>query len=188
MSYVLPVNELTLASMSQFRMAAIEAGIFQALAHGLAAKREELIVRALMPATDLGAATGWAQEQYRNPAIAAAGWGSIFDTGALPAFAPTLANSKVAVFYKFANYSAAPSITALRFRVGGNGASTRGMFNLQLDTGAKLEPDVYFSEPVVYEPQDVVYIEAYYGVPVAALGENFAFGAYIIERAGANIS
>jgi hypothetical protein len=59
---------------------------------------------------------------------------------------------------------------------------------IQLETGAKLEPDVYFTEPVVYDPQDVVYIEFYYTGAVAALAEDFAFGCYIVERAGANIS
>ena len=188
MSYVVPTNELTLTDIKAFRSSAIEAGIVRALALGLARSREELIVRSALPATDFGAATGWAIEQYRNPVIAAAGWGSPFDTGALPAFAPTLANSKVAVFFKFADYSVAPVVSGVRFRVGGTGATTKASFFLQLETGAKLEPDVYFTEPVVYDPQDVVYIEFYYTAAVAALGENFAFGAYVIERAGANIS
>jgi len=188
MSYIVPTNELTLTDIKQFRSAAIESGIIRALALGLARTRDELIVRYALPGTDFGIATGWAIEQYRNPVIAAAGWGSVFDTGAVPAFAPTLANSKVAVFWKFADYSINPAITAVRFRVGGTGATTKAVFFLQLETGAKLEPDVYFTEPVVYDPQDVVYIEAYYGLPVAALGESFAFGAFVVERAGANVS
>jgi hypothetical protein len=118
MSYTLPTNEITLTDIRGFRSAAIESGITRALALGLARSREELIVRSALPATDFGAATGWAIEQYRNPVIAAAGWGSPFDTGALPAFAPTLANSKVAVFYKFADYSANPMVSGVRFRVG----------------------------------------------------------------------
>jgi len=188
MSYTLPTNEITLTDIRGFRSAAIESGITRALALGLARSREELIVRSALPATDFGAATGWAIEQYRNPVIAAAGWGSPFDTGALPAFAPTLANSKVAVFYKFADYSANPMVSGVRFRVGGTGATTKASFMIQLETGAKLEPDVYFTEPVVYDPQDVVYIEFYYTGAVAALAEDFAFGCYIVERAGANIS
>jgi len=190
MSYVVPTNELTLTDIKAFRSAAVEAGIARALALGVARSRDELVVRGALPSTDfsVAAATGWALEQYRNPIIAAAGWGSAFDTGALPAFAPVLANSKVAVFYKFADYSAAPVVTGVRFRVGGTGATTRASFFLQLETGAKLEPDVYFTEPVVYDPQDVVYIELYYAAAVAALAEQFAFGAYVIERLGATVS
>jgi hypothetical protein len=189
MSYIVPTNELTLTDIKVFRSAAIEAGINRALALGLARTRDELVVRHALPSTDFGgAAIGWTIEQYRNPAIAAAGWGSAFDAGALPLFAPTLANSKIAVFYKFADYDANPTVSGLRFRVGGTGATTRASFFLQLETGAKLEPDVYFTEPVIYDPQDVVYIELYYNLPVGALGEDFAFGAFIIERLGANIS
>jgi hypothetical protein len=189
MSYIVPTNELTLTDIKAYRAAAIEAGIIRALALGLARTRDELVCRYALPNTDFGtAATGWQIEQYRNPAIAAAGWGSPFDGGALPVWAPTLANSKVAVFFKFADYDTAPTIMGIRFRVGGTGATTKASFFLQLETGAKLEPDVYFTEPVVYDPQDVVYIEAYYNGPVGALGEDFAFGCFIIERLGANIS
>lgn len=190
MSYIIPTNELTLTDIKTFRGGAIEAGIARALALGLARTRDELIVRSALPFTDFGAGgVGWGTEIYTGPIIAAAGWGSPFGTGgALPAGAPTLANSKVAVFYKFADYSAAPTVTGVRFRIGGTGATTKGMFYLQLETGAKLEPDVYFSEPVVYDPQDVVYIEMYYAAAVAAGAEQFAFGCYLVERAGANVS
>jgi len=189
MSYILSTNELTLTDIKTFRAAAIEAGIARALALGLARSRDELVVRHALPATDFGgAAIGWTIEQYRNPAIAAVGWGSAFNAGALPAFAPTLANSKIAVFYKFADYDTNPVVTGVRFRVGGTGATTKASFFMQLETGAKLEPDVYFTEPVIYDPQDVVYIELYYDAIIGAFGEDFAFGAFIVERLGANIS
>jgi len=185
MSYIVPTNELTLTDIKAFRASAIEAGISRALALGLARTREELVARAMLPATDLGVAIGWALEQYRNPVIAAAGWGSVYDV----AQGPTLAVNKVAVFFKFANYSAAPVMSGIRFRVGGTGATTKAVFMFQLELGAKLEPDVYFTEPVVYDPQDVVFLEAYYTAATAALvGQNFAYGAFVIERAGANVS
>ncbi len=189
MSYVVPTNELTLSDIRQFKADGIKAGITRALALGLARTESELVVRTALPFTDFGNnALGWTLENYSGPIIAAAGWGSVFNAGAVPAFAPVLANSKIAVFYKFANWSAAPTINAIRFRIGGTGATTKAMYYMQLETGAKLEPDVHFSEPVVYDPQDVVYIEAYYNAAVAAGAEQFAFGCYVIERLGANIS
>jgi len=190
MSYTVPTNELTLTDIKSFRAAAIEAGIVRALALGLARSRDELVVRAALPNTDFP--VGWFQEQYRNPVIAAAGWGTVYDlnlAGAgTVANSPALANSKVAVFFKFADYTAAPLINGLRFRVGGTGATTKASFQMQLEIGAKLEPDVYFTEPIVYDPQDVVYIEAYYTAAVAVGAEGFAFGCFIIERLGAVIS
>lgn len=189
MSYIVPTNELTLADIRSFRHDAVEMGISRALALGLARSRDELVVRAGLPLTDFGtAATGWQIESYNNPAIAAAGWGSPFQFGALPGAAPILANSKVAVFYKFADWSAAPTMTAIRFRIGATGASTKASFFFQLISGAKLEPDFYFTEPVIYDPQDTVYIEAYYAAAVGAGAEGFAFGTFVIERLGSTIS
>jgi hypothetical protein len=101
---------------------------------------------------------------------------------------PALANTKVAVFYKFADYDNAPVVNGVRFRVGGTGATTKAMFFTQLETGCKIEPDVYFTEPVVYDPTDVVFIELYYSAAIGLFGEDFAFGCFIVERLGANIS
>ena len=189
MSYLIPTNELTLTDIKAFRAMAVEAVITRALALGIARGREELVVRAALPFTDFGnGAVGWTLEQYSGPVIAAAGWGSVFNAGALPANAPTLANTKVAVFYKFADYSVAATITGFRFRVGGTGATTKATYIMQLETGSKLEPDCYLTEPVIYDPQDILYIEAYYAAAVAAGAEQFAFGAFVCERLGANIS
>jgi len=186
MSYPIPTNELTLSDIKVFKNAAIEAGIIRALALGLARTEKELTVRYMLPATDLGAAIGWSLELYQAAATAGAIWSSMFNIGA-PVY-PTLANSKVLVFYKFANYTAPPVLTGIRFRVGGTGATTKATFFLQLESNAKLEPDVYFSEPIIYDPQDVVFLEGYWPVAQAAGNELFAYGAFIIERIGANVS
>jgi hypothetical protein len=189
MAYVIPTNELTLTDIKNFKEKCLQAGLEEAMSHGLARTMNELTVREALPFTDFGAgAVGWTIEQYRNPVIAAAGWGSVFDAGALPANVPQLANNKVAVFYKFTNYTVAPSLIGLRFRLGQQGATTRAVFQAQLEIGSKLEPDVYLSEPIVYGPNDWVYIEGYYDLAVAALGEAFAFKCYIMEPVGGVVS
>lgn len=188
MSYVVPVNELTLTDIKGYKLAAIEAGILAAENAGIG-RRGQLVVREAFPNADFGQlAVGWLLENYTNPAIAAAGWGSPFSSGAVPAFVPQLARTKVAVFYKFANTSAIPLTTGVRFRVGNTGASTKASFFIQLPTEAKLEPDVYFSEPVVYEPEDWVYIEVYYTAAVGAGGQTIPFGCFIVERVGSTVS
>ncbi len=188
MSYAIPTTELTHTAIQGFKMGAIEAGIQAAMAAGIGA-RSQLVVREAFPFTDFGNnALGWLLEVYTNPIIAAAGWGSPFSAGAVPAFVPQLARTKVAVFYKFANTSAIPLTTGVRFRLGNTGASTKATFFIQLPTEAKLEPDVYFSEPVVYLPEDWVYIELYYSAGVAAGGQTIPFGCFIIERIGATVS
>jgi hypothetical protein len=91
------------------------------------------------------------------------------------------------VFYKFADTEATPVVTAVRFRQGAQGATTLASYFLQLPTEAKLEPDVYFSEPVVYNPQSWLYIEIY---PTGNMGnqESIPFGCFIIEPTGGTIS
>lgn len=188
MSYVIPTNELTLTDMQRFRGGAIEAGIQRALSLGIARVREELVARDAFPFTDLGtAATGWQTDQYQTMAIPAINaWCAAFGV-ALPASAFQLGRAQVVVFYKFADIDDTPFITGVRFREGATGASTKAAFFIQLESWAKLEPDVYFSEPVVYDPDDFLYIEVY---PIGNLNnqQNIAFGAYIIERTGGTVS
>jgi hypothetical protein len=197
MSYVVATNELTLADIRNYKQGALNAGVAVAQRRGIGDSlydaqnnpKGNLISRAAFPFTDFGnGGLGWVTENYTNPAIAAVGWGSVFSAGALPANAPQLANNKVAIFYKFANTTAIPLTTAIRFRIGNQGSSTKGSFYLQLETEAKLEPDVYFSEPVVYEPQDFIYIEAWYTAAVGAGAQTIPFGAFIIERLGPTVS
>lgn len=197
MSYVVPTNELTLADIRAFKQGALAAGVQVAQRRGIGDSlydaatnpKGNLIARAGFPFTDFGnGGLGWIAENYVNPAIAAAGWGSVFSFGVLPGSAPQLATNKIAIFYKFANTSAVPLISAIRFRIGGQGSSTKASFYLQLETEAKLEPDVYFSEPVVYEPQDFIFIEAFYTAPVAAAGQTIPFGTFVIERLGPTVS
>ena len=189
MSYVIPTNELTLTDMGRFRGAAIEAGIARALSLGVARVREELVARDAFPLADFGtAATGWNTEDYISMVIPAANaWCSAFSTGALPGTQHQLGRAQVAVFYKFADVEAAPVVNGIRFREGVAGASTKASFFLQLETMAKLEPDVYFSEAVIYDPDDWLYIEIY---PTGNIGgqEHIPFGAIVIERTGGTIS
>lgn len=190
MSYAIPTNELTVTDIKQYKAAAIAAGISTALAAGIARSANDLVVREGFPRTDYGAAVtfGWLNENYITAAIAAVNaWASAFSNGVLPGSAVTLARTKVAVFYKFADTMAQPVITATRFRLGANGSSTLATFFTQLPTQAKLEPDIYFSEPVVYQPEDVIFIEIY-NTAVIAVGETIPYGSFVVERLGGNVS
>lgn len=189
MSYVIPTNELSLADRKAFIAGAVEAGISRALALGVARGRDELVVREALPREDLGtAATGWVANNYLSMVIPAANaWCSAFSNGALPGTAFQLARTQVAVFYKFADTEGAPVVTGLRFRVGVTGATTKSVFSIQLPTEAKLEPDLYFTEPVIYDPEDWLYIEIYPTGNIAGQ-EHIPFGCYIVERTGGTIS
>lgn len=189
MSYAIPTNELTLTDIKAFRGAAIEAGIVRALALGLARTREELVAREAHPHTDLWDGTsGYAAEYYVTRALipAVAGtWALVYDTAV--ATAPMLARTKVAVFYKIADALADPLMTGVRFRVGASGATTKASYFIQLPIDNKLEPEVYLSEPVVYDPEDIMFIEWVARAATPAV-EELSFGCFIIERTGGTVS
>lgn len=189
MSYAIATNELSLADRKVFIGAAVEAGINRALTLGIARSRDELVVREALPREDLGtAATGWTTNEYISMVIPAANaWCSAFSAGALPGTAFQLARNSIAVFYKFADTETTPVVTAVRFRVGTTGATTKAVFSVQLPTEAKMEPDVYFTEAVIYDPEDWLYIEVY---PTGNLGnqESIPFGCFIVQRTGGVVS
>lgn len=180
MSYAIPTNELTLTDIKQFKMDAVEAGVLRGM-DKLGIARGEEVVREAQPGIDFVLAYGATIENYIT-GVLAAGWNFV---GALGA-AAVLPVGMVAVFYKIADWTANPDVTAVRFRVGGTGASTKGSFMIQVPIMTKLEPEVYLSEPIVYDPQDTLFIQCYAVAGGAA--ENLGFGCFIIEKVGANIS
>lgn len=189
MSYAIPTNELTLAEIRKFKEDCIAAAIVRAKAKGIAASDQELVVREMLPAFDLGAlvlaGSGWALNYYVTPAAAGAGvWASIF--GLAAAIDPILPVGRVAVFYKIYDADANPQATAVRFLLAA--ATTKGNFVFQSIIDNKLESEAWLSEPVVYDPQDTVNIDFYGRAATAGVGEELGFGCFIIERVGAVVS
>ncbi|MDZ4230662.1 MAG: hypothetical protein U1B77_02460 [Dehalococcoidales bacterium] len=184
MSYPIATNELTLTDIKAFRGGAVEAGIARGLDLKIATNRNELVVFEALPLTNFGAAL-YTTEQYITPAPAAVGWASAGNGGGVG----TLPVGQVAVFYKAANSSPVvpPVFIASRFRIGATGSSTKAVFQTQLAMENKMESDVYFSEPVVYDPQDRLFIQVYSSVAAGA-AENYAFGCFIVSRLGPEIS
>jgi len=192
MSYAIPTNELTLTDRKNFINGAIEAGIVRALALGIARNREELVAREAHPHNDFNdpATNGWLNEYY----VTGGGFGALAWEGAFGLSTagvvrpPQLARTSVAVFYKIMDAAADPMVTAVRFRLGAAGATTLASFFIQPVIDIKLEPEVYLSEPVVYSPEDWVYIEMYCRAATDDAGEELSFGCFIIERTGGTIS
>jgi len=185
MSYAIPVDELSISKMEAFRRATKEAMLERAKLKLGVRNMEELIFRELLPATDLGqGATGYTNETYLTGAIAAITWTSVYDT----AVVPQLWNDRVIGFYKIAYEEVNPLITLVRFREGNTGATTKAVFNIEPFVYVKLTPEVYLSEPVVYDPNSWVFIECYARAAIGAAGHHLAFGCFVAEPAGGNVS
>jgi len=183
MSYPIPTSELTLTDIKAFRGGAVEAGIARALKLAIASNPNELVVYEALPLTNMGA-LAYTTEQYVSAAPAAVGWMASGDGAGVG----TVPVGQVLIFYKAANASAVvpPLLIACRFRVGATGASTKAVFQVQLAIENKLESDVYFSEAVVYDPQDRLFLQVY--ATGAGAAENFSFGCFVVSRVGPEIS
>jgi len=189
MSYAIPTNELTLSSITAYKEKALAAGIARAKSKGIAAVDQELVWREMLPAFDLGAlvlaGSGWALNYYLTPAAAGAGvWASTY--GLAAALDPILPVGRIAVFYKVYDAAADPMATGCRFLLAA--ATTKASFFVQCLLDNKLEPEAWFSEPVIYDPQDTVNIDFYGRAATAGVGEELGYGCFIIERVGAVVS
>lgn len=189
MSYPVPTNELTLTDIRTYKEKCLAAGIQRAKAKGIAAVDEELVWREMLPAFDLGAlvlaGSGWALNYYVTAAAVGAGaWAPVY--GLAVTIDPLLPVGRVAVFYKVYDAAGDPMATAVRFLLAA--ATTKANLFVQCLFDNKLEPEAWFSEPVVYDPQDTVNIDFYGRAATAGVGEELGFGCFIIERVGAVVS
>ena len=190
MSYAIPTNELTLGDIKAYKEKCLGAGVTRAKAKGIAAVDEELVWREMLPAFDLGAlvlvGSGWNLNYYVTaPAVGAGAWAAVWGVGA-GLIDPLLPVGRVAVFYKVYDAAADPQATAVRFLLAA--ATTKANLFIQCLLDNKLEPEAWFSEPVVYDPQDTVNIDFYARAATAVGGEELGFGCFTIERVGAVIS
>lgn len=192
MSYAIPTDELSLTDIKGFKTKCLDAGIVRAKAKGIAASDEELVWREMLPSFDLGlltgvaAGVGWGLDYYVTPAAVGAGvWAGACGL-AVWAGDCALPVGRVAVFYKVYDPAAAPVVTAVRFMLAA--ATTKANFFIQCLLDNKLQPEAWFSEPVVYDPQDVVNIDFYGRIASPVGGEELGFGCFIIERVGAVVS
>jgi len=174
-----PVEDLTLTDRQNHRMRAINAGLDRAVAKGIAPSRDELIVRHAQNIADFGTAA----DQWLTAALAVVGTAyTVFNNIATP----TLATTRVAVFYKATVVTAPIPVSILSFREGAAAGTTKAVYDLeQLD--GYLVPSGYLSEPVVYDPQQVLNVVATARIATGAQCR-LILGCYIIEPKGAVIS
>jgi len=186
MSYVIPTPELSVAKLEFYRNEAKKAALKRAQDLKLATSMDELVFREANPGTDLSqpAGSGYTNETYLTGAAAINTWTSVYDTAGVA----RLGNRQIAVFYKVFVVNANPATTAVRFRLGLTGATTLGWFFVEQVINTALVPEAWFSEPVVYNPDQFMFIEFYPMAAVPAAGERLGFGCFIAEPIGESIS
>lgn len=185
MSFAIGTDELSPSRLQAYMEKAQQAAIKRALKLSIVSSADELVFKEAAPGTDLSqpAGSGYTNEIYLTGAAVINTWTSVYDT----ALVPVLGQRQVAVFYKVFDLAAAPSATAVRFRLGPTGATTLAWFHFEGIVNVKLTPEAWFSEPVVYGPNESMFIEFFPSAAVA-VGERLGFGCFIAEPAGQSIS
>ena len=161
MSYIIPVGETALAAQAHMREVAEKKGLEALVNHAVIHKAEDGAARDadypvdFIPAATRAGLAGWLSMPF---AVVAALY-SVFADNVPAAQTPIVLNNQVWVFY------GASIIDAINPDAGGElffGIGTANNRKAQFDLEklySKLETDGYFSEPVVYAPQDIVTVQ-----------------------------
>lgn len=196
MSYGIPTDELTLTDMKEFRKGAKNSGIKRAVALRIApaeglqtmpdgsTRHPGLVVRTAQNIADFGCGQEW---WLTMPLLVAGAQYSVFATAVPAALTPILANNRVAVFYKVSVETVPGPVSLLSFREGAAAGTTYAVFDLE-DIYVKQVPEMYFSEPVVYDPQRVLNVVVTCRLVPPGVAAQVRLGCYIVEPIGPVIS
>jgi hypothetical protein len=183
---LLPSDQLTITEKARLRRDAVEGGIERALAKNVAPSRAELDYRMAQNIADFGTV---GRERWLTATIAAINTPySVWTTLAAPAvgLTPALAVNKVAVFWGVSVVTAPNPVSLLSFRKGAAAGTTMAVFNLE-DLECQLTMEGYFSQPVTYDPQDVLNVVVTSKIALAAQAE-VVLNCYIFEPKGQTTS
>ena len=206
MSYLIPTEDLTLTDTKRFRQAAVNRGIQLAvglrivpigelLVNGVSyvegmrippeaeLHHPSLVVRHADNVVDFGAGVGG----WLTMTLAVVGTAvSVFATAVPAALTPTLAVTRVAIFYSVSVETTPMPVNLLTFTEGVAAGTTYAVFDLE-ELAVKQSLSGYFTEPVVYKPQKVMNIQV---TPRIATGAQarVRLGCFIVEPTGAVIS
>jgi hypothetical protein len=176
-SYLIPVGDLSLDDRGVMRRDTDITLMENALRLKVRDAPEDLIIRDPLPNTDLGLA---AQEDWL---IAGAGVVAV----ELQYFNPALATTRVLGFYGVSVESAPPSISRVRLTQGAASTTVKGVFQLE-PLYSRLETAGYFSESVIFPPNQVVRVMVMPRLAFAVNTERLAFLARIVEPIGDVVS
>lgn len=180
MSYVIPTTTLSLSEQARMRFNAESKGK-QTLALAINRQPGTLIARApwypvdFVPAATRAGLGGWLSAPQAG-AVGTAVSLLADNTGA--ALAPQVPNNAVWVFWGIHILTIGDVVSQLRFFTG-TGVIPKHQYDLEV-LQSKLETDGYFTQPMVYMPQDIVTIQVVFRV-ATGVAVRVVLDAFIIE-------
>jgi hypothetical protein len=143
-----------------------------AVRKGIAASEDQLVVRDILPKTDLNLAN----EDWKETLSTANGWNTVYDF--------RVPDKKIIAFYGVRNIGTNPLTTAIKFAVGPGGAKTKDIVNVEGLVTQK-EKEVIFSTPILYEDGQYMFVQQY---AKAAGTDSLVYLGFVCEPKGELIS
>jgi hypothetical protein len=187
-SGAIPIGELSLDERRRMRLDALTQLRNRAInVKSLAGSPSELVIRDILPMTDLGlapAGLGVGVDNWWVVDVAAA----ILPTAARVNWINiALAVNRMLVIYGGAALSANPAIATLFFQSGPGGATVKGVVQLEA-CYAMLEPAYYLAKACLWDPQETVFISFLPRINVAADTDRHVLRGAIAEPLGEFLS
>jgi hypothetical protein len=143
-----------------------------AVRKGIAAREDQLVVRDILPKTDLNLAN----EDWKENLISANSWNTVFDF--------RVPEKKIIAFYGVRNIGTTPLTTAIKFAVGPGGAKTKDIVYIE-GLEKNKEREAIFSTPILYEDGQYMYVQQY---AKAAGTDSLVYLGFVCEPKGELIS
>jgi len=178
-SFLVPVDSMTLTDQKSYKLSAIQAGVARMMELSLVTTMDDLLVRLIRPHADLGVGVGAAAEENWRFNLAIAG----LNPGAITRI--NRPSNEIVVFFGIDNWDANPEVTVVTFRTALTGGTTKMMVDTQICRG-HVNSAGFLSEPVVYDPQEDVYVDI--AADVISATQQCIFNGYIITKHGQVIS
>lgn len=173
-SYILPARLVPSHIEKVLRDNLADRLVNYAINSGIATSADALVVRDALPNTDFGLTSNW--------------WlsGAMVANTEMTFLTVALNNKRYVGFYGVWSESATPEVSMLYFRIGATGASTFALFNIE-PLYAEQEAVGYFPEPIIYAPNETLFIRALPRI-AAAGGARLGLKCLICEPKGEQVS
>jgi len=146
--YLIPAGELTIDDIISLRTNVISK-LFDVATRLTGLGRDELVVRSILPATDLGLSN----ETWEASISTANNWN--------PWISNQLEDQRFIVIYGLANLSADPITTAIRFSTGANKTKTIDVIQYEDLYTNKERVDGYFNRYIIYKHKQYLNADLY---------------------------
>ncbi len=174
LSYIIPARIITTDVERAVRAELERKLTVLSLNSGIVTSEDALVIRDAVPNTDFGLTSNW----WLSAAMVA--------NTEMTLLTVALNNKRHVGFYGVWVEGANPAVSMLYFRIGATGSTTFALFNLE-ELYAEEIAIGYFPEPVIYVPNETLFIRALPRI-AAAGGERIGLKCLIAEPKGEQIS